>query len=251
MTPTRSLPVPHPSWAYFLDLDGTLITIAQAPDRVRIDPALRRVITALHTRTGGAVALITGRPIAEVDRFFPGIHLAVAGQHGLERRAVSGLVSRHPTPSTRLDAARRRLAEVADRHPGLLLEDKGLSLALHYRRAPRLAGYAHRLARSQAAGLGRAYGVRTGKRVVEIAPAGKDKGTAIQAFMTERPFRGRVPVFLGDDVTDEQGFAMVNKLAGVSIKVGPGPTVARWRLRDVAAVRHWLRLDPGARRGGR
>lgn len=240
MTRTRSVPVPSPSWAFFLDIDGTLVAIARSPGGVRIDRSLRRVIEALHQSAAGAVALITGRPIADVDRLFPGIRLAAAGQHGIERRTASGRVSLHPFPSRRLDAVRRRLTEAVARHPGLLLEDKGLSLALHYRMAPRLGGYAHRLARAQATRLGKAYCVQSGKRVVEIGPTGKDKGKAIQEFMTERPFRGRTPVFLGDDVTDEYGFVMVNHLGGLSIKVGPGPTAACWRLRDVAAVRAWL-----------
>lgn len=234
------VPVPDPSWAYFLDIDGTLVAIARSPGGVRIDRSLRRVIEAIYEFTGGAVALITGRPIADVDRLFPGIRLAAAGQHGIERRTASGRVSLHPVPSRRLDGARRRLTEAVARHPGLLLEDKGLSLALHYRRAPRLGSYAHRLARSQATRLGTAYCVRSGKRVVELGPTGKDKGKAIQEFMRERPFRGRTPVFIGDDVTDEYGFVMVNHLGGHSVKVGPGATAARWRLRDVAAVRAWL-----------
>jgi trehalose 6-phosphate phosphatase len=240
MTRPGGPPVPESSWAYFLDLDGTLVAIESSPRGVRIDRSLRRLIEALHEFTDGAVALITGRPIADVDRLFPGIRLAAAGQHGLERRKASGVVSRHRFPSRRLDGVRCRLAEAVTQHPGLLLEDKGLSLALHYRMVPRLAGYAHRLARTQVTRLGRTYCLRSGKRVVEIGPAGKDKGKAIQAFMRERPFRWRTPVFLGDDVTDEYGFLMVNRLGGHSIKVGPGPTAARWRLRDVAAVRVWL-----------
>jgi trehalose 6-phosphate phosphatase len=233
-------PAPDPDWAYFLDMDGTLIALTLSPDGVRVDRRLRRTIEALHTFAGGAVALITGRPIADIDRLFPGLELLTAGQHGLERRTATGRVIRHAPPARRLDAARRRLGEAAAKHRGLLLEDKGLSLALHYRRAPRLAGYAHRLARGQAAVLGAGYGLRPGKRVIEIAPRGKDKGGAIAAFMAERPFRGRTPVFLGDDVTDEFGFRMVNQLGGHSIKVGPGRTDARWRLADVAAVRGWL-----------
>lgn len=233
-------PVPTPSWAYFLDFDGTLVRIAESPAEVEIDGGMRQMIASLHQASGGAVALITGRGIADVDRLFPGLRLAVAGQHGVERRNAAGETSRHPFPSGRLDAVRHRLGEVVTRHPGLALEDKGLSLALHYRKAPQLASYSHRLVRSLVTGLGKSYCVQSGKRVVEIRPTGKDKGAAIQEFMMERPFRGRTPLFLGDDVTDEFGFAMVNRLHGHSVKVGPGPTKAHWRLRDVAAVRNWL-----------
>lgn len=241
MTPRRAPPAPNPALAYFLDIDGTLVGFASSPSGIRIDTGLRRVIEMVHASSGGALALITGRPIAEVDRLFPGIDLPVAGQHGVERRAASGRVAHHPFPSRRLNEARTALQEAATAHPGLFLEDKGLSLALHYRQAPRLGGYAHRLARRAAGRLGRTFGVQSGKRVVEIRPAGRDKGSAIRAYMRERPFRGRTPVFLGDDLTDEHGFAAVNRLGGYSIKVGAGPTAARWRLPDVAAVRGWLR----------
>jgi trehalose 6-phosphate phosphatase len=194
----------------------------------------------LYRSSGGALALITGRSIADIDRLFPERRLPAAGQHGLERRAADGRVSRHPGPSHRLDGARRTLSGAVGRHRGLLLEDKGLSLALHYRRAPRLAGVAHGIMRSLQATLGDRFCLQHGQRVVELAPAGRDKGVAIGAFMREAPFRGRLPIFIGDDVTDEYGFAMVNRLGGVAIKVGPGRTAAGWRLPDVGAVLAWL-----------
>jgi trehalose 6-phosphate phosphatase len=231
---------PDPAWAYFLDIDGTLVAIARAPGEVRIAPALRRAIEALYARTGGAVALITGRRIADVDGLFPGLHLPVAGQHGVERRDASGRRSHHSFPAGALDDVRASLAGAARRHAGLVLEDKGLSLALHYRAAPRLGGYAHRLARAMVTRLGPAYSVQAGKLVAEIRPSGRDKGTAIEEFMREPPFRGRMPIFLGDDATDEYGFAAVNRLGGHSVKVGGGRTAAGWRLRDDAEVRAWL-----------
>ncbi len=234
------LPLPGTTWAYFFDIDGTLIDIAASPDRVRPDHDLRQIIERLYRSTGGAVALISGRAIADIDRMFPGAGLPAAGQHGIERRDAVGRVSRHAFPSERLEEEHRRLAATVARHPGLLLEHKGLSLALHYRRAPRLGGFAHRLLRGSQSRLGTEYCLQGGKYVVELKPAGRDKGVAVLEFMQEEPFRGRMPVFLGDDVTDEYGFAMVNRLDGHSVKVGPGPTVARWRLRDVRAVRAWL-----------
>ncbi len=233
-------PVPGREWAYFFDIDGTLVDIADSPAGVRLDRDLRHLIEGLYQSAGGAVALITGRSIADVDGLFPGTRLPAAGQHGTERRDASGRISRHPFPSRQLDGVRHRLAEAVARHPQLLLEDKGLSLALHYRRAPRLGGFAHRLVRSLQARMGKKYCVQTGNRVVEVKPAGRNKGAAILEFMQEEPFRGRTPVFLGDDITDEYGFAMVNRLGGHSVKVGPGRTVARWRLPDVRAVRAWL-----------
>jgi len=121
-----------------------------------------------------------------------------------------------------------------------VLEHKGLSLALHYRRAPRLGGYVHRLIQSLAPSLGPEFRIQPGKRIVEVKPAGKDKGVALVEFMAEEPFRGRTAVFVGDDLTDEYGFEAVNRLGGHSIKVGAGRTAARWRLAHVRAVREWL-----------
>jgi trehalose 6-phosphate phosphatase len=236
----RPLPPPQRDWAYFFDIDGTLADIADSPSGARLAPELRHLVEQLAQAAGGAVALISGRSIADIDRLFPGGRLPAAGQHGIERRDAAGGISRHPFPSERLDHVRAHLAAAAARHRGLLFEDKGLSLALHYRRAPRLGGFAHRLVRSLLPAVGTQYCILAGKRIVEVKPAGKDKGVAVLEFMQEAPFKGRTPVFVGDDVTDEYGFATVNRLHGHSVKVGPGPTAARWRLRDVRAVQEWL-----------
>jgi trehalose 6-phosphate phosphatase len=244
----RKPPPPREEWAYFFDLDGTLIDFADTPSAVRVGADILLLLERLYRVTGGAVALISGRPIDEIDALFPHTRLPVAGQHGLERRSATGKVIRHAVPTRRLERVRLRLANAVQGKAGLLLENKGLSLALHYRRAPRLAAYAHRLARSMLAEVGRSFCIQRGKYVVEMRPAGKNKGMGILEFMKETPFRGRTAVFVGDDATDEFGFATVNRLRGAgggragghSIKVGPGRTVARWRLRDVDAVRSWL-----------
>lgn len=226
--------------AYFLDVDGTLVDLAATPSAITLHRALPRVVESLSRASGGALALISGRPLSDLDDLFPGQPFPAAGQHGLERRTASGRILQHRAPLHRLDRARRSLADVVKRHPRLVLEDKGLSLALHYRRSPRLAALAHRTLRAAQAALGPGFCLQHGKRVVELAPAGKNKGVAIAAFMREAPFRGRLPIFIGDDVTDEFGFAVVNQHQGYSIKVGPGRTVARWRLPNVRAVRSWL-----------
>ena len=231
---------PVKGFAYFLDIDGTLVDLADTPRAVTLDPALPDLVEALYQSSGGALALITGRSIADADRLFPRRLLPIAGQHGHERRSASRVITRHRVSPRALDTGRRRVHTVVERHPALLLEDKGLTLALHYRRAPHLASLAHRVMHSVQRSLGNQYCVHRGKRVVELAPAGRDKGLAIRAFMRESPFRGRVPVFIGDDVTDELGFEMVNKLGGEAIKVGSGPTVAQWRLPSVSAVLGWL-----------
>lgn len=237
---TRQPPAPSVDWAYFLDVDGTLIDLADTPDTVRVDTALLHLIRDLHRRASGALALVSGRSLSDLDRLLGDLRLPMAGQHGLERRDGQGHIHRQPIPPARLRAIVERLASLRRRHPGLLLEDKGASLAVHYRLAPRLGGYLHRLlgeaARDAAGGLE----LQAGKRVVEIKPAGHDKGGAIGEFMSRHPFSGRTPVFIGDDLTDEHGFTMVNRLGGISIKVGSGRSQADYRLAGVAAVRAWL-----------
>jgi trehalose 6-phosphate phosphatase len=232
--------LPITGLAYFLDIDGTLVDLADTPGAVKLQPALPDLVEALYQSSGGAIALITGRSIADADRLFPRRRLPIAGQHGHERRSANGRLTQHRVSPRALDAARYALRALVERHPKLLLEDKGLSLALHYRRALHLASLSHRTMHKGQALLGDRYSVHRGKRVVELTPAGKDKGLAIRAFMREAPFRGKRPVFIGDDVTDEHGFAMVNSLGGDSIKVGPGPTAAEWRFPSVPAVLSWL-----------
>jgi trehalose 6-phosphate phosphatase len=235
------LPPPQQNWAYFFDIDGTLVDIVDSPGAVRLGHDIRRLIKDLYRSSGGALALISGRSLADIDRLFPGTPLPAAGQHGSERRDAAGVIVRHTFPTRHLEWARERLTAATAGKPGLLVEDKGLSLALHYRRAPQLAGYAHRVTRALLRHVGAQYRIQGGKRVVELKPAGKDKGVAVQEFMREVPFQGRTPVFVGDDATDEYGFAMVNRLRGYSIKVGRGPTAARWRLANVKGVERWLR----------
>jgi trehalose 6-phosphate phosphatase len=227
-------------WALFLDVDGTLIDIAGHPDAVVVEPAIVDRLEALHECCGGAVALISGRSIAVLERLFPSLHLPMAGQHGAERRDAAGNMAYSIAGSTGLARAKARLQRFVNSNPGLVLEDKGQSVALHYRQAPTLDGAATYLAERLVHELGSGYRLRRGKMVIEIGPSGMDKGSAITAFLATPPFRCRLPVFIGDDVTDEDGFHVVNKASGHSIKVGPGPTEARYRLPDARAVSEWL-----------
>jgi trehalose 6-phosphate phosphatase len=228
--------------ALFLDIDGTLLDLASTPDRVRVDAHIRALLPALAKRLGGAVALITGRAIADADRLFRGLTLPVAGQHGLERRAADGSIHLHEASMRGLERLRRELWRFTTRHPGLLLEDKGATLALHYRRAPELAAHVHRTLRTmlRETAVSAQWRLQPGKRILEIKPDGRDKGTAMLEYMAESPFAGRLPVFVGDDLTDEYGFVAATHLGGWAVKVGRGATRARFRLRDVAAVREWL-----------
>ncbi|HLE57730.1 MAG TPA: trehalose-phosphatase [Rhodothermia bacterium] len=227
-------------WAWFFDIDGTLVEIASLPSRIIVHDELLSAIAQLHSLTGGAVSLITGRAISDVDRFFDLPAISIAGQHGLELRDAEGETIAHPVPEEALHRLRDALDDAIARHPGLVAEFKGMSIALHYRMAPALAGYAHRLLRLLGAKYAPNFVIQKGKCVVELKPAGTDKGEVIKRLMTTDPFRGRTPVFVGDDLTDEAGFAIVNEMSGYSVKVGPGPTCARFRLRTVTQVREWL-----------
>ena len=232
------------NWALFLDIDGTLLRIADTPDAVTVHPRTTRLLKEIIAALDGAVALISGRTIAGIDRLFAPLRLPAAGQHGVERRDAAGRIHRASVDAARLRHAVGPVREFAQKHRGLVFEDKGYSVALHYRRAPAMKDAAHDVVLSAASRLEGAFEAQHGKMVIELKPTGADKGTAIEDFMKEPPFAGRVPVFIGDDVTDEQGFRAVNALGGHSIKVGEGATCAQWRLRDAAAVLAWLRQWP-------
>lgn len=233
-----SLPSFDSAWAVFLDVDGTLLDLAERPEKVELRPGLIRTLEAL--RRVVPVALISGRRIADLYRLFAPLRLPTAGQHGAERCGADGQAHRTVVAETALARARAHLLAWAHDHPGILLEDKGLTLALHYRGAPHLEAEAARVLRETLQWLGDGFMFGSGSMVYEIRPRGSDKGRAITEFMHEPPFAGRVPVFVGDDITDEDGFAVVNRLGGHSIKVGAGPTAARWRLADVIQVLTWL-----------
>lgn len=237
---TPRLPPLAADWAIFLDIDGTLLEHAERPDAVRVGEAVSRLLEALQRGTAGALALISGRTLGDIDVLFAPLRLPAAGMHGAERRDAAGRLHRHRVPGEPMRQVAARIGAFAAHHKGLLFEDKGENLALHYRLAPQAAGVAQAALREAAAQLGGDYEVLEGKMVVELKPAGRDKGVAIEEFMAEAPFAGRTPVFVGDDVTDEFGFGVVNRLGGHAVKVGAGASVARHRVADAAAVRDWL-----------
>jgi trehalose 6-phosphate phosphatase len=228
------------AWALFLDVDGTLLDHAEHPGAVHVEAGLLHLIEGLLDATDGALALISGRSVEDVDRLFAPIAMPLAGQHGTERRSADGTLRRHGPALEQLGRAAGELVRLTSAHGAFLLENKGMTLALHFRRAPDLGALAEREMRRIAAALGDEFELQAGKFVYEIKPSGKDKGSAIAEFMAEAPFAGRTPVFIGDDLTDEYGFDVVNRAGGQSIKVGVGETRARWRLNDAAAVRRWL-----------
>lgn len=243
--PVDTLPLPSGKerWSLFLDFDGTLAEIAETPDRVRVDAALPATLMVLHRVFDGALALVSGRSIAELDAFLSPARLPAAGVHGLERRGAKAGSHRRPAFSRALDPLRAALARLALEDPRLVVEDKGAALALHYRRAPERGEECRRLMARALEGSAALAGFRLmpGKMVVEAGPAGGDKGTVIREFMGEAPFAGRRPVFIGDDRSDEDGFSVVTELRGIAVKVGEGRTRARFRIASVAALGAWLR----------
>lgn len=235
-----TVPVPHTRWALFLDVDGTLLELAPTPDTVRVPARVRSLLSSLAQAAGGALALVSGRPIAQLDEWFAPLKLASAGLHGFERRDAQGRIHRPPHDKKSLQRVREFLGASLKSHTGLVLEDKQLALALHYRLAPENEATARALMTRARELAGDGYCVLEGKMVVELKPDGFSKPLAIAAFLAEPPFAGRTPVFVGDDRTDEAGFTFVEGLGGIAVHVGNAETCARWRLPDVAAVHEWL-----------
>ncbi|MGH6945043.1 MAG: trehalose-phosphatase [Geminicoccaceae bacterium] len=228
--------------ALFLDVDGTLVEIEREPGAVHVPQHLCRVLADLELATDGALALVSGRSLRQLDRLFSPLRLSAAGLHGLERRNMRSEVIRAKPDPALFDRARRLLGAFAADQPGVLLEDKGLTLALHYRNAPERRAAAREVVQAALDESGGGLVLLEGKMVFELKPPGCDKGIAIAAFMGEPPFRGRRPVFAGDDVTDEAGFSATNQLRGISIRIGPDttPSAATFGRRDVAAMQAWL-----------
>ncbi len=227
-------------WALFLDVDGTLLELAEHPDAVVVEPALPALLERLRAALDGALALVSGRTLEALDRLFAPYRFPAAGSHGAEWR-LAGAVAAASADATLVPAAAWLEAFVAAT-PGTLLERKGHALALHYRGAPQAADAAHAAALAALARLGSGYRLLAGKAVYELLPSGVDKGRAIERFLAHPPFAGRRPVFVGDDLTDEAGFAAVNRLGGYSVRVGlplPGGA-AHAHLLSPAAVRVWL-----------
>lgn len=233
--------IPSPAnCAFFLDLDGTLAEIQPRPELVFIPANSLAALERLH-RSGICVAVISGRPLVQIDQLLGELRLPAAGVHGAQRRKADGTLQNLQLDSDLFAEIQAALRDVCADHPGLYLEDKGVAFALHFRQAPELESVAQSMAESFVARYPEALALQPGKCVFELKPRGASKGEVIRDFMNEPPFQGKHPVFIGDDVTDEAGFAAVNALGGLSIKVGHGPTEARQRLDSVAAVGEWLR----------
>ncbi|WP_051615383.1 trehalose-phosphatase [Phyllobacterium sp. UNC302MFCol5.2] len=235
------LPAKIGSWALFLDVDGTLIDIAATPDSVEVPPSLPHEISQLAARLGGALALVSGRSIASIDALFTPCRFAAAGLHGAELRStLDGSVERTPVNDADLDDARRELDDLVRTWPGIIIEDKGISLAVHYRQAEAAHGEVDQRVSDLLTELGPNWVRQDGKMVVEIRPSGTSKGEALIRLMAHPPFQGRLPIAIGDDITDEAMFGYVNEVGGRSVKVGTGDSKAQFTVDTPDSVRKWI-----------
>jgi len=230
-------PSPARDWALLLDVDGTLLDFAPHPDGVHVPEALLADLDRIHAALGGALGLVSGRRLETLDALFAPLRLPAIGLHGLQRR--DGVTPAHEHPHEWAQVCMGAQA-LCDKFPGALVEDKGLTLALHWRRAPAAEEPLREFANSALIQLP-GYHLQLGHDVVELRPDGHDKGDAIIALLDAAPFHGRFPVFVGDDLTDEAGFDAINLRHGLSVRVGTRePTAAHCGLHDPAQVREWL-----------
>jgi trehalose 6-phosphate phosphatase len=236
---------PHPPTdilagsALFLDFDGTLVDLAEAPDAISVPGELHLLLHDLAERLKGRLAIVSGRSLADLDRHLPGQTLAMAGSHGLEVRLADGTNLPLAVPGW-IDSARNEVRAFAAGREGLLVEEKPASVALHFRRAPGLEQEVSQFLTGLAARSG--LELLRGKMVGELRPRGADKGDAVRAFMAEPEFAGARPVFVGDDLTDEHAFAAVAQLGGSGVLVGAErATAATFRIEGVDGVANWLR----------
>ncbi|MCB2072453.1 MAG: trehalose-phosphatase [Novosphingobium sp.] len=243
MSPT-ALPSPPslndmPNAALFLDFDGTLVEIAPAPDAIVVDPALPALLEGLAEKLEGRLAVVSGRSLADVSRYLGTERIAMAGSHGAELRRP-GSTENESLASPIPPDAEIELNRFASTRDGVLVEPKPFSVALHYRLMPEAEGEALALAGSLARALN--LNVKRGKMVVELLTPGYDKGSVVAKFMEMPVFGGSRPIFLGDDITDEDAFTKVLEHEGGGVLVGPErDTAARWRLPGVAEVHAWLK----------
>lgn len=231
-------PLPTPRHALFLDFDGTLVDIAAQPQDVALAAATLHDLRTLEAALEGALALVTGRALADIQPHLHDWQPALAGEHGAHWRSAAGCEATGAPPPD-LAPIHAALQALSARHPELLVERKSAGVALHYRQAPQLQQLC-RDTLTEALRQTSGAELLAGKCVYEVRAAGNDKGRAIARFLQQPPFAGRIPVFVGDDVTDEAGFAAVQAAGGLGVKVGPGESLAHARLDSPTAARAWL-----------
>lgn len=226
--------------ALFLDFDGTLVDIAAQPELVQFSPDLPRLLADLRTALGGALAIVSGRRLSDLDHFLAPEILPASAEHGAQFRLGDGSLSQAASPA--LHEVSRVALALAAQHTGLKVEIKNTAVSLHYRQAPQLEALC---LEAMAEAVKRSPGLELmqGKCVFDIKASGVSKGSAIAALMGQTPFAGRVPIFAGDDTTDEAGFESVQGLGGEGIKVGPGHSLAEYRCASPAALLEWLQTS--------
>jgi trehalose 6-phosphate phosphatase len=235
------LNVPAHETALFLDIDGTLLDIAPLPDAVSVPKGLCETLTSLSESLGGALAIISGRSISQIDQLFKPVVLPASGEHGFEIRRIPGELVERLQPPAALHLVRPTVIELTKRMLGVLPEFKSGTIALHYRQVPALEGPLRRAIEAMIAAYKDDFVIQPGKMVFEIKPRGVDKGRAIAQLMMAPPFESRRPVFAGDDATDAHGFAAVRRLGGLAIGVGPSHAPADVHLDSPADLRAWLK----------
>lgn len=238
MSNDSGLPSSPDPWAFFLDIDGTLIDIAETPEGVVIPPELPGVLMRLAARVDGALALVSGRPMASLDRFFAPARLPLAGIHGAEMRLADGRLETHTAPE--LEAVRVQLRALGARY-GVLIEEKSVGVTVHYRGRPELAAELETQIADILQGTS-GLALQPGKMMLEVRPAQADKGRALTRFMEAPPFAARRPLAIGDDLTDEHMFRVAVAMGGLAVRVGTDgrETAASAHLDDPLAVRSWL-----------
>ncbi len=238
---SRPPPIPPAENRYclFLDFDGTLVDFAESPGAVVCDSSLVALLADSWRLLDGALAIVSGRQIHAIDTLIAPLRAPVAGLHGFERRGANGITYRPTSDGARLDSLRDRLLAFVEQRPGMLLEDKTAALAVHFRNVPHLGSSTSDFMLGLKRDLGDDFELLEGDAVIEIKPATHNKATAVEAYMQEAPFAGRVPIYIGDDITDSDGFVAVERHQGMAIGVG-NRVLTPWRLRDPAAVRAWL-----------
>ena len=236
------LPLLAPDAALFLDVDGTLIEFVPRPEEARVPPALLETLDELRRALGGALAVVSGRKLADIDRLFAPLTLAAGGQHGSEARFVpSAGVEVFVSTERPLAAVLEHVGPFLARHPRVRVERKGLSTAFHYREAVEVAPTLRAVLEAAVAPFEDALHLLDSHLCYDVRALHANKGKVVERFLAVAPFAGRVPVYVGDDWTDEDGFNAALASNGRAIRVGaPRPTLAREELSDPSAVRRWL-----------
>ena len=228
-------------YAFLLDIDGTLLELAPTPRDVVVPPRLCATLRGLHERTNGALALVSGRSLPDIDVIFAPLQFPAVGGHGAEMRLSNdgdAVAARAPPMDNDL---KKRFYAISDLSPGILMEDKGYSIALHYRLAPHFEKTIYDAVSAIRADLpGASFDVLPGKSVCEIKPSGVTKAVGVRELMTHEPFAGRIPLFIGDDVTDESVFAIMPSFGGVSFSVGRRAQGVHGQFAAPRDVRAWL-----------